>query len=103
MQEPDREDGKRGCFVAHQRAARAALELGATTALTFEDDVVFLPHFGHHAAGRAAAFLRAAAAGDGTLDPDWSVFFLGHFPRKMELAPPALGMADIVRVRSYQR
>ena len=35
------QDGKRGCFRAHQQAARRALELGARRALTFEDDVEF--------------------------------------------------------------
>ena len=35
-QEPDSSDGKRGCFVAHQQAARLALEAGACRALTFE-------------------------------------------------------------------
>jgi hypothetical protein len=89
-QTPDIEDGKRGCFHGHQRAARAALELDARMALTFEDDVVFLPHFAPSCAGRVAAFLRAPAAAD------WQVFFLGHFPRKMELT----GQPDAVKVRS---
>lgn len=35
-QEPDVEDGQRGCFLAHQQAAKLALEAGAQCALTFE-------------------------------------------------------------------
>jgi hypothetical protein len=109
-QEPDVADGKRGCFRAHQQAASLALERGAHTALTFEvrrprgrlhcprcsaalraqDDVEFLPHFTPYAAARAAAFLRAVDA------PAWRIFFLGHFPRKMELTE----QPDVVRVRS---
>jgi GR25 family glycosyltransferase involved in LPS biosynthesis len=91
-QERDAEDGKRGCFRAHQQAAAVALERGARRALTFEDDVVFLSHFTPHLAARAAAFL----ASDEAVLP-WSVFFLGHFPRKMELVD---GWSDVVRVRS---
>ena len=103
-QDRDVEDGKRGCFRAHQQAAAIALERGAKRALIFEDDVTFLAHFTPYAATRAAAFLRAdegaqAAAGAGavTTTPTWSIFFLGHFPRKMELLD---GWADIVRVQS---
>ena len=42
LQDRDVEDGKRGCFHAHQQAASIALERGAQRALTFEDDVIFL-------------------------------------------------------------
>ncbi len=104
VQDPDIEDGKRGCFTSHRLAARRALDAGAQLALTFEDDVIFLPHCTPHAASRAAAFLRAApagGAGDGahataTGEAAWSVFFLGHFPRRMELT----AVPDVVRVRS---
>ncbi len=89
VQEPDREDGKRGCFCSHQQAARRALELGARRALTFEDDVEFTSNFTPFAAARAAKFLRAG------LEP-WEIFFLGHFPRKMEMT----AQRDIVKVRS---
>lgn len=92
-QERDVEDGKRGCFHGHQLAARNALQRGAKCALTFEDDVTFLAHFTPYAAARAAAFLRA----NDTAAVDWTIFFLGHFPRKMELID---GWPDIVRVRS---
>ena len=88
-QDPDVEDGKRGCFHAHQNAARVALEQGVPCALVFEDDVEFLPHFTAHAVQRIARFVRAPPAG-------WSLFFLGHFPRSMELTE----QPDIVRVRS---
>ena len=88
-QDPDVEDGKRGCFHAHQQAARTALERGASYALVFEDDVEFLPHFTAHAGKRVVRFLRAPPAG-------WSIFFLGHFPRSMELTE----QPDVVRVRS---
>ena len=88
----DIEDGKRGCFCAHQQAAAIALERGAKRTLTFEDDVTFLAHFTPYAAARAAAFLLQ----DGEKIP-WSIFFLGHFPRKMELID---GWPEIVRVRS---
>lgn len=69
------------------------LEANARTCLIFEDDVEFLPHFTPHAAGRAAAFLHDSSdvAGDG-----WSIFFLGHFPKKIELT----SRPEIVRVRS---
>ena len=89
--EQDRDvlDGKRGCFRAHQQAAATALERSAKLALTFEDDVTFSRHFTPYAAARAAAFLLA--------DKTWSIFFLGHFPRKMELLDD---WPDIVRVRS---
>ena len=92
LQEPDVADGKRGCFHAHQQAARLALEVSAQRALIFEDDVEFLPHFTPHAAARAAAFIRGDTGGR----PPWSIFFLGHFPRKMELT----SSPDVVRVRS---
>ena len=88
VQEPDVQDGKRGCFHAHQQAARRAMDLGARCALTFEDDVEFTPHFTPFAATRAAKFLSSA-------EP-WEVFFLGHFPRKMELT----SQRDVVKVRS---
>ncbi len=98
-QDRDKEDGKRGCFRAHQQAAAIALERGARRALIFEDDVVFLDHFTPYAASRAAAFLCAADEADagGPSTPEWSIFFLGHFPRKLELLE---GWSDIVRVRS---
>ena len=89
-QERDVADGKRGCFHAHQQAAAMAVERGATRTLVFEDDVTFLPHFTAYIAARAAAFLRAN-------DVEWKIFFLGHFPRKMELLD---SWPDIVRVRS---
>ena len=88
MQEPDVQDGKRGCFHAHQQAARRALELGARRALTFEDDVEFTADFTPFAAARAAKFVGGA-------EP-WEIFFLGHFPRKMELT----AQRDVVKVRS---
>lgn len=88
VQEPDAQDGKRGCFHAHQQAARRALELGARRALTFEDDVEFTADFTPFAATRAAKFVGGA-------DP-WEIFFLGHFPRKMELT----AQRDVVKVRS---
>ena len=88
VQEPDVQDGKRGCFHAHQQAARRALELGARRALTFEDDVEFMADFTPFAAARAAKFVGGA-------EP-WEIFFLGHFPRKMELT----AQRDVVKVRS---
>ena len=88
VQEPDAQDGKRGCFHAHQQAARRALELGARRALTFEDDVEFTANFTPFAAARAAKFV-------GSAEP-WEIFFLGHFPRKMELT----AQRDVVKVRS---
>lgn len=88
VQEPDVQDGKRGCFHAHQQAARRALELGARRALTFEDDVEFTADFTPFAAARAAKFVGGA-------EP-WEIFFLGHFPRKMELT----AQRDVVKVRS---
>lgn len=88
VREPDTQDGKRGCFHSHQQAARRALELGARRALTFEDDVEFTPNFTPFAAARVARFLQA--------DAPWELFFLGHFPRKMELT----AQSDVVRVRS---
>ncbi len=88
VQEPDAQDGKRGCFHAHQQAARRALELGARRALTFEDDVEFTADFTPFAATRAAKFA-------GSAEP-WEIFFLGHFPRKMELT----AQRDVVKVRS---
>ena len=91
-QTPDVEDGKRGCFCAHQQAARRALDAGCERVLIFEDDVTFLPTFTGHAAARAAAFLRDSGA-----HGSWRVFFLGHFPRKMELLGDS---ADVVRVNS---
>ena len=89
-QDRDVEDGKRGCFHAHQQAAANALAKGAKRTLIFEDDVIFLDHFTPYAAARAAAFLNNA-------DVAWSIFFLGHFPRKLELLET---WTDVVRVRS---
>jgi len=89
-QDLDAEDGKRGCFAAHQHAARFALDAGVQRVLIFEDDVEFLPHFTPHSATRAAAFLHDTDA------PSWSIFLLGHFPRKMELT----ATPHVVRVRS---
>ena len=87
--EPDVADGKRGCFHSHQVAADLALKLGARRALTFEDDVQFLPHFTAKIASRAAHFINNTAE-------QWEILFLGHFPRKMELT----SQSDIVRVRA---
>jgi hypothetical protein len=89
VMEPDADDGKRGCFHSHQHAARRALELGAKHALTFEDDVEFTNDFSPFAAARAAKFLSET-------DEPWELFFLGHFPRKMELT----SQRDVVKVRS---
>lgn len=90
VEQPDAEDGKRGCFCAHQRVAREALAAGARTALVFEDDVEFLPTFSDKLASRAARFLR---------DPpdEWQLLFLGHAPRAMALVDH-----DLVRVRSLE-
>ena len=63
-QDRDVEDGKRGCFGAHQQAAANALARGAKRALTFEDDVLFLPHFTPPLAARATAFLLADERAD---------------------------------------
>jgi SAM-dependent methyltransferase len=93
-QDRDTEDGKRGCFRAHQQAAQRALEQGARRTLIFEDDVEFLPHFSEHLAARATAFLCDVDNRASTTE--WSIFFLGHFPKKMELTE----RPDIVRVRS---
>ncbi|KAL1523233.1 hypothetical protein AB1Y20_018184 [Prymnesium parvum] len=91
-QEPDTDDGKRGCFHAHQRAARLAMERGVPHALIFEDDVEFLPHFTVHSGKRILRFLRSTPQGC------WSIFFLGHFPRAMELTDEQ----DVVRVRGVK-
>lgn len=88
-QDPDKEDGKRGCFHAHQHAARYALEHHAAHVLIFEDDVEFLHHFTPHTARRILRFIRSATH-------DWDILFLGHFPRKMELTAEP----DIVRAHS---
>ena len=89
VQEPDVADGKRGCFRAHQRSARRALERGAGCCLTIEDDCFFTDGFSPYAAARVARFLRDPP-------PEWQIFFLGHFPRKMECT----AQPDVVRVRS---
>ena len=89
VQEPDVADGKRGCFRAHQQSARRALERGAGCCLTIEDDCFFTDGFSPYAAARVARFLRDPP-------PAWQIFFLGHFPRKMECT----AQPDVVRVRS---
>lgn len=86
---PDEGDGKRGCFHAHQRAAGLALERGASHVLILEDDVEFLPHFTLHAGARIARFLASPPA-------EWELFFLGHFPSRVELTP----QHDVLKVRS---
>jgi GR25 family glycosyltransferase involved in LPS biosynthesis len=89
VQEHDVADGKRGCFRAHQQSARRALERGAGCCLTIEDDCFFTDGFSPYAAARVARFLRDPP-------PAWQIFFLGHFPRKMECT----AQPDVVRVRS---
>lgn len=89
VQDADVEDGKRGCFHAHQEAARVALSRGARRALIFEDDIHFLPSFTPFAAAQVARFVRTA-------QEPWHVFFLGHFPRRMELS----AHAGVVKVSS---
>ena len=68
---------------------RGALERGAGCCLTIEDDCFFTDGFSPYAAARVARFLRDPP-------PAWQIFFLGHFPRKMECT----AQPDVVRVRS---
>lgn len=72
---PDRHPVKGiiGSWESHRAVGLHALERGAGRTLIFEDDVLFK----HRVRPRTLASIRRALD---TLPPDWTVFFLGHWP-----------------------
>ena len=64
---------KIGIWEAHRAVGRDALAKGSRGALVFEDDV----RFASHVRPRTVRAVQEALA---TLPPDWTIFFLGHWP-----------------------
>ena len=64
---------KIGIWEAHRRVALEALAAGQKTVLVLEDDVRFASWIGPRS-------LRAARRALEGLPPDWTIFFLGHWP-----------------------
>ena len=64
---------KIGIWEAHRRVALEALAAGQETVLVLEDDVRFASWIGPRS-------LRAARRALEGLPPDWTIFFLGHWP-----------------------
>jgi len=62
-----------GIWESHRAVARHARARGCHTALVLEDDVVFAPWL-------RPATLQAVARSIASLPPDWTIFFLGHWP-----------------------
>lgn len=82
---PDRHPTRviEGIWQSHRTVALHAREQGAETALIFEDDVAFAAWVGPRTvAAVARAFER--------LPPDWTIFFLGHWPLKARFVRPNL-------------
>jgi hypothetical protein len=82
---PDRHPTRviEGIWESHRAVARHAQETGARNALILEDDVAFAPWVGR----RTLAAVEAAMA---ALPPDWTIFFLGHWPLKARFVTPNL-------------
>jgi hypothetical protein len=72
-----------GIWESHRTVARHAREAGARTALVLEDDVAFAPWVGRRTLEAVAATMR-------TLPPDWTIFFLGHWPLRARFVSPRL-------------
>ncbi len=72
---PDRHPTRvvEGIWESHRTVARHALRSGLRTVLILEDDVAFAPWVG-------PSVLRKVAATMGSLPPEWTIFFLGHWP-----------------------
>jgi hypothetical protein len=62
-----------GIWESHRAVARHARAHGRKAVLILEDDVAF-------ARWLRPATLRAVARSIGSLPPDWTIFFLGHWP-----------------------
>ncbi len=82
---PDRHPTRviEGIWESHRAVARHALDAGARNALILEDDVAFAPWVGR----RTLAAVEAAMA---ALPPDWTIFFLGHWPLRARFVAPNL-------------
>lgn len=65
--------GTIGSWESHRAVARLARERGAATTLVFEDDVQFVR-------GLSPRRVRAIGAAIRRLPPDWTIFYLGHWP-----------------------
>lgn len=64
---------KVGIWESHRAVGLEALRRGQRHALIFEDDVRFSRHVGPRT-------VRAVAGAFRKLPPDWTIFFLGHWP-----------------------
>ena len=62
-----------GIWEAHRTVARHALDRGAERVLILEDDVIFTRRI-------TKSLLARVGAAIGDLPPDWTIFFLGHWP-----------------------
>jgi len=77
-----------GIWESHRVVAKHALAAGHKSVLIFEDDAVFRPALSPRKLDRIrAAFLA--------VPPDWTIFYLGHWPLKIQF----LGR-NLVRTRS---
>ena len=72
-----------GIWESHRAVARHAQEAGARNALILEDDVTFARWVGPRTLAKVAAAMRE-------LPPDWTIFFLGHWPLRARFVSPRL-------------
>jgi len=70
-----------GIWESHRAVGRHALDRGVRTALIFEDDVAFTRRIDRARTARIADAVRR-------LPPDWTLFFLGHWPLKARFVAP---------------
>ncbi|BCX19143.1 MAG: hypothetical protein KatS3mg117_2825 [Geminicoccaceae bacterium] len=82
---PDRHPTRviEGIWESHRAVARHAREAGAQRALILEDDVTFARWVGPRTLAKVAATMRE-------LPPDWTIFFLGHWPLEARFVTPRL-------------
>jgi len=75
-------------WESHRNVARHALAAGHRTVLIFEDDAIFRPALTPRKLSQVhGAFL--------SLPPDWTIFYLGHWPLRVRFVRP-----NLVRTRS---
>ncbi|MCS6780065.1 MAG: hypothetical protein NZ555_10240 [Geminicoccaceae bacterium] len=82
---PDRHPTRviEGIWESHRTVARHAQARGARTVLIFEDDVAFARWVGPRTVAAVARTFER-------LPPDWTIFFLGHWPLKALFVRPNL-------------
>ncbi|GBD42270.1 hypothetical protein HRbin39_01659 [bacterium HR39] len=75
------EKGIAGSWESHRVVLMRAMEAGAERALVFEDDVLFVRRI-------TPRLLASVSRALDSLPPDWTVFYLGHWPLRVRFVAP---------------